>query len=68
VIRKGRIGVLEVDGPHHTHLTRAAEDKRAAWFLQSGVALVHHIAVEDIDADAKAVVWGFLRLLGGPSV
>jgi hypothetical protein len=66
VLTLGRVGILEVDGPTHTPLTRAQEDARAAWFQQSGVRLVHHVSVRDIDADAPAVVQRFLALLKGP--
>jgi hypothetical protein len=66
VIQLGRVGVLEIDGPHHTPLTRAQEDARAAKLIQSGVRFVHHVAVRDVDEDASAVVKNFLALLSGP--
>lgn len=68
VVHLGRVGVLEVDGPHHTALTRAREDLRAAWFLKSGVRLVRHYSVHQIDADAVSVVRDFLTDLRGPTL
>ena len=68
IIHVGRIGVLEVDGPHHTPMTRAREDARATWLYQSGVRLVQHVAVADIDRDVEGVVKNFLALLRGPTL
>jgi len=68
VVHFGRIGVLEIDGPHHTPMTRAREDARAAWLLQSGVRLVHHVEVAAVDRDVDGVVRNFLALLRGPTL
>ena len=68
VVHLGRVGVLEIDGPHHTALTRAREDARAAFFQQSGIRLVRHYAVSAVDADPAAVVKDFLQLLRGPTL
>jgi hypothetical protein len=68
IVHRGMAGVLEVDGPHHTNLTRAHEDQRAEWFLQSGFRLVRHYSVQEIDTDAKGVVRRFLQLMRGPVV
>jgi hypothetical protein len=67
IVHQGRVGVLEIDGPHHTPMTRAEEDRRAAWFEKSGVRLVRHYPVRTVDADAKAVVREFLEDLRGPT-
>jgi hypothetical protein len=66
VVTQGKVGVLEIDGPHHTPLTRAQEAAKDAKLLQSGVRLVHHASVNDVDRDVTAVVKEFLTLLRGP--
>lgn len=65
IVHHGLVGILEVDGPHHTNLTRADEDRRAAWFEKSGVKLVRHYPVSMVDADPRAVVQEFLADLRG---
>jgi hypothetical protein len=66
IVHMGRIGVLEIDGPHHTPLTRAQESAKDAKLIQSGVRIVHHVAVSDVDLNVDAVVREFLALLRGP--
>ena len=66
IVSMGKIGVLEIDGPHHTPLTRAQEAAKDAKLLQSGVRIVHHVGVSAVDRDVQAVVREFLALLRGP--
>jgi hypothetical protein len=66
VIHKGRVGVLEVDGPTHKPTTRAYEDSRAAWFEKSGIALFRHYPVSAVDDGPAAVIEDFLNDLRGP--
>lgn len=66
IVHKGRVGVLEVDGPTHTATTRAREDSRAAWFEKSGVSLFRHYPVQAVDDGPAAVVADFLNDLRGP--
>jgi hypothetical protein len=66
VIHLGLIGVLEIDGPTHTPLTRAQEAAKDAKLIQSGVRLVHHEPVAEVDRDPAALVQRFLTLLRGP--
>lgn len=66
IIHFGRVGVLEIDGPHHTPLTRAKESAKDAKLYQSGVHFIHHVSVTEVDRDPKAVVSQFLTMLRGP--
>jgi very-short-patch-repair endonuclease len=66
VVHRGRVGVLEVDGPTHTATTRAREDSRAAWFEKSGIALFRHYPASAVDDGPAAVVADFLNDLRGP--
>lgn len=66
VVHLGRVGILEIDGPTHTPLTRAQESAKDAKLLQSGVRYIHHADVREVDKDAAAVVQNFLAMLRGP--
>lgn len=66
IVSMGKVAVLEVDGPHHTPLTRAQEAAKDAKLVQSGIRLVHHVEVAAVDRDVNAVVKEFLALLRGP--
>jgi hypothetical protein len=63
---RGRVGVVQVDGPHH-HGRFAAEASRDRILRHSGVAEIDHFTVEDTesDEDLDILVERFLQRLGG---
>ena len=65
VTYKGRVGVLEVDGPSHNG-RRALDRTRDHVLLDSGVAFVDRVPVEAIadPAELTATLKRFLRRLG----
>ena len=62
---RGRVGIVQVDGPHHRGRF-AAEATRDRLYRHSGVAEVDHFPVEDSesDEDLDFLVTSFLRRLG----
>lgn len=46
VTYRGRVGMIEVDGPHH-HQRAAADHSRDSFFTDAGVAYVERVVVED---------------------
>ncbi|WP_445276631.1 hypothetical protein [Streptomyces sp. DSM 41033] len=67
VTYRGRVGVLEVDGPHH-NARRALDLTREHLLHDSGVAHVDRVPVEALEnpAEISAVIDRFLRRLADP--
>jgi hypothetical protein len=63
---RGRVGVVQVDGPHHRGRL-AAEASRDRLLRHSGIAEIDHFTVEDTasDDDLDILVARFLQRLGG---
>lgn len=61
---KGRVGIIEVDGPHHNG-RRAFDASRERLLLNAGVRHVGRIPVEDLKDKAEVEKWvrDFLRIL-----
>ncbi len=64
VLYRGRVGLIQVDGPSH-HGRFAAEVSRDRLYRHSGVAEVDHFVVQDTDNedDLDALVKQFVRRL-----
>ncbi|MGI5161970.1 hypothetical protein [Microbispora sp. CA-102843] len=65
VTYKGRVGVLEIDGPHHNG-RRALDNSRDHLLRDAGIAFVDRVTVEALDNpnELYAVLRRFLRRLG----
>lgn len=63
VIHKGRTGILEVDGPHHTSERRVLEQERERLFRLHGVRIVERYEAQRCENKPHDVVREFLRLL-----
>ena len=50
VTHRGRVGVIEIDGPHHAGRA-AADHSRDAFLFDAGVAIVERLVVEDTTDD-----------------
>ena len=62
VCHKGKWGILEVDGPHHTG--RAADDhERDRLFKHHGINMIEHYNADECFENADKVVSKFLNLL-----
>ncbi len=66
VTYRGRVGLVQVDGPSHRGRF-AAEVTRDRLYRHSGIAEIDHFVVEDTDndQDLEVLVARFLRRLGG---
>ncbi|MFD7729560.1 hypothetical protein ACFV6F_04115 [Kitasatospora phosalacinea] len=64
VVRGGRVGIIEVDGPHHSG-RRGADGTRDRHWRNSGVVHIERILVEEIsdDAELDKLVQVFLKRL-----
>ena len=67
VTYKGRVGVLEIDGPSHNG-RRALDRTRDHVLLDSGIAFVDRVPVEALSdrTELMAVLRRFLRRIGDP--
>ncbi|OKH41144.1 hypothetical protein NIES2101_34790 [Calothrix sp. HK-06] len=63
VIHKGRTGILEVDGPHHTSERRVLEQERERFFRLKSVRIVERYEAQRCINEPHDVVREFLRLL-----
>ncbi|MEV5175056.1 hypothetical protein AB0L10_29140 [Streptomyces flaveolus] len=65
VAYKGRVGILEIDGPHH-NARRALDVTRDHLMHDSGIAYVDRVPVEALEnpAELQQVIDRFLRRLG----
>lgn len=63
IIHKGRTGILEIDGPHHTSERRVSEQERERLFRLHGVRIVERYEAQWCIQKPHDVVREFLRLL-----
>lgn len=61
VFHRGKVAVLEVDGP--THAGRAAEDHKRDFFFEEQGIHVHHFVAEEAYNSPQVVVAKFLQLM-----
>lgn len=67
VAYKGRVGILEIDGPHH-NARRALDVTREHLMHDSGIAYIDRVPVEALEnrAEIERVIDRFLRRLAEP--
>lgn len=62
VCYQGKLGILEVDGPHHTPERRVEEQERERLFRLHGIIVVERYDSEKCKAQPFKVVDQFLKL------
>lgn len=64
IMYRGRVGIVQVDGPHHNDRV-SNELSRRRVYLHSGIAEVDHLSIEDTenDEDVDVFVTRFLKRL-----